>query len=99
MKGAPPLAPAYCPAQVRVGAGERAYSDLEVVKELRLLDNAARKLERVAPRATGKPRSAPSVLQRHAMPSAACRATCQQGGAACLARPRARARMDAAVRG
>ena len=39
--------------QVRAGSGEKPYSDLELVKELRLLDAAARKAEKVEPRAAG----------------------------------------------
>lgn len=40
-------------AQVNPGLGDRAYSDLEVVKELRAMSNAARKRAKVAPRAAG----------------------------------------------
>ncbi|GAB4819278.1 hypothetical protein N2152v2_006324 [Parachlorella kessleri] len=40
-------------SKVRAGSGDRAYSDVDLIKELRLLDNTARRQEKVAPRRTG----------------------------------------------
>jgi len=41
------------PTQANPGRGERAYSDLEVIKELRAMSNANKRQEKVAPRVAG----------------------------------------------
>lgn len=41
--------------QANPGRGERAYSDLEVIKELRAMSNANKRQEKVAPRVAGAP--------------------------------------------
>jgi hypothetical protein len=42
------------PLQVNPSRGEKAYSDLEVVKELRAMSNSAKRQGKVAPRVAGE---------------------------------------------
>lgn len=69
--------------QANPGRGERAYSDLEVIKELRAMSNANKRQEKVAPRVAGGGRLQPCSHACGACLRPKCRTLPNKKQAAC----------------